>query len=202
MKQLFSTYPKRFWVACAGVLLAFIGLFGPWVDTFLISASGLDTDDGKVLAVAALIAGGALVLHATQTDRERKPAWPLILALLAGLAITGIAIYDWNDINDAVEESEGLASVGWGIYLDVIAGVVVSVACLLLLLRRDEAYGKRSPHAIAGHLAPAVTPEPAAASTPTAPAPAAPPPAAEATPTSGAPTSTAAETEEPEPPPA
>jgi hypothetical protein len=108
-----------FWTAVVGLGLIAIGLIGPWAKAiFGFSISGLDTDDGKI--VAFLVAVGAVFL--LMQDRRKAPLWPGLLCL-TGLAVFGITVYDWNNLGD-VE----VASSGWGLELCVIASLVVAGA--------------------------------------------------------------------------
>jgi hypothetical protein len=137
-------YPTRFWIAAGAVLATFVGLVGPWVKTIFIDISGLDTDDGKLVAGLAVVAAVALVVHAKHTVREKRPLWPLITLILSGGLIAVVAIYDWSDIEGSTSDSEleGLAKVGWGLWLDAIAGVVLAAAAVALVLLRHAPYGK------------------------------------------------------------
>jgi hypothetical protein len=137
-------YPIRFWVAAAAIVATFVGLIGPWAKALFVSLSGLETDDGKVLAVVALLAAAFLVLHASQTNLERRPAWPLVLIMIGGIVIAAVAFADASDIQARVEDSEGLATVGWGVWLDGAAGVALGAAALFMLRFRNEPYGKRA----------------------------------------------------------
>ena len=138
-----------------------------------VSVSGLDTDDGKIVAVLALTSIALLVLHATQTDLETRPAWPPLIVTLMGVGIAGIGFYDRSDIESRISSS-GIgeyATVGWGGWLVSIAGAVLAVSSFVTLSRRDEPYGKRSTVQSGQLVVPTVT-QPVAPPQPRAPEPA------------------------------
>jgi hypothetical protein len=127
----------HFWIAAVGVVLVFLGLIGPWakiIGLLSVSVSGLDTDDGKIVAVLALAALAFLALYAF---RERKP-WPLVAAGLCGVVMTATAVYDLVDISSSVDEVQSefaSASVGWGLYVTVLGGLGVCVGSLLTIIQ-------------------------------------------------------------------
>ncbi|MTD47315.1 hypothetical protein GKE82_24220 [Conexibacter sp. W3-3-2] len=118
--------PRAFWVCAAGIAATFIGLLGTWATVFIVSVSGLDTDDGKILAVLAAIAAFALFRHTASGSKRSLNA---VIALGVVCSLWSIAkIIDLNG-EDAV------VSIGWGLYLDVLAGATFAGAAVVLRKR-------------------------------------------------------------------
>ena len=103
----------------------FLGLMGTWATVFIVSVNGLDTDDGKLLAVAAAVAAFALFRHA-KSGSKRSITTVLVLGVLFCLG----AIFEIVNFS-----GEGMVSIGWGLYLDVFAGATVAVAAFVLRKR-------------------------------------------------------------------
>ena len=127
----------HFWVAVGGVALTFLGLIGPWakvVGLLNVSVSGLDTDDGKLVGLFALVALGFLALYAFR----KRTLLPLAIAGIFGLLVTAVAGYDLIDIGSSVDEVDSefaRASVGWGLYATVLGGLAVSAGSLLTMIK-------------------------------------------------------------------
>jgi hypothetical protein len=60
--------------------------------------------------------------------------------LVAGATIAVVAFADVSDAQDRLADS---GKVGWGLWLDGVAGVVLALAALALLRGRREEYGRR-----------------------------------------------------------
>lgn len=108
---------------CAVVLV--LGSLGPWVDSVLITVSGM-SGDGVITFVCGLLALVVLGLrrrrNARGTDRT-----VVILGVLLGLAAAATAIYDLSQIYGAETDVFGkniqIASPGWGVWLAALGGV-------------------------------------------------------------------------------
>jgi hypothetical protein len=116
-----------------------IGSFLPWVRASLfgvtVSRSGIDDGgDGWITFVAGLItiAVFAVVLR----DGSRAHRGALVAAVLASAVALLVGVVDWADVQDRVEDSDGIARVGGGLYLVVAAGVAATVASVVCLARR------------------------------------------------------------------
>jgi hypothetical protein len=139
----------RFWAVVASVGIAGIGLLAPWVKIIglaNVSINGLDTDDGKVIAVSLALAGLLAALYA------KKPSGRKVVGLAAvGLGIAALGVYEMidlnakvSDINDAPDGmSLAAASVGWGVYAVMIGGAGIFASAIAVL---KEA---RAPKAVA-----------------------------------------------------
>ncbi len=118
------TNDQRKWVGVGAGVLTVICAALPWatVRTIFgsISASGLDGGDG-VFTAALGICGALCVAHGKRAA--------LIIALLCGIAISLIGVYDYDNASEIVDETnaEGgvIASVGIGLYGTIVAGVAL-----------------------------------------------------------------------------
>lgn len=107
---------------CTAMVVAVATLL-PYVKLGPISRSGLDTSDGKVTLVLAII--GVLALAFGRGKR-----WSLIVQFLAATLVVVMAVADMADIKD-----KGL-EVGSGLWLILIAGIAWTLASLALLVAR------------------------------------------------------------------
>ena len=73
--------PRALWVCAGGIAAMFLGLLGTWATIFIVSVSGLDTGDGKLLAAAAALAAFALFKHA-KSRSKRSITTVLVLGVL------------------------------------------------------------------------------------------------------------------------
>lgn len=117
------------WVLGSAGLMV-VGAFGPWVKALGMSASGTDgSNDGWVVVAAALIGGG---LFALARESRRLSGLVAVLGGVLGLAVT---IYDRHNVQSAIQEGgafvQGLAQIGWGLNLALVASVSLAVAGLV-----------------------------------------------------------------------
>jgi len=120
-------------LAAASAVLVLIGSLTPWATYGDLSASG--TDDGKdgvITLICALLAVGTVA-----ATTFLVAGVPRIVAqwatVVLGLAVVVIAIIDIFDINDTDP-----LSVGWGLWLVLLAGIAVTVVGVLLALLRGH----------------------------------------------------------------
>jgi hypothetical protein len=127
------------WVLGSAALMA-VGAIGPWAKALFISVSGLDGDGWIVLIGAVVIVAMILVHVRRHAVRSRRPWWPFAVAFLAVVVAAVTAIYDASNIQREISNSEveGLASVGWGLWLDCVASVSAGVAVVVSFLKRNE----------------------------------------------------------------
>lgn len=154
------------WGAVASALLTVVGCFGTWMYVTFggsfgdlhVSANGLGMTssnvpersssgaepfrDGWFVLIPALIAAALGTLRAL--GRLPKPA--MWASLVMGLAVTGVSLFEWNDIRSKVGEvkqsmdaldSEATFSAGsgWGLGLCILAGVALLVTSAVSALR-------------------------------------------------------------------
>lgn len=132
-----SGLPLRLWWIAASALLVCIGSFGPWAKVLFVSAGGLD-GDGWITLVAGLAALALLAVYARAASRPR-PAWPLLVVLVAGAIATAVGLYDWVNIETAIDDElfSDAVSVGWGLVLVTFAGASLVLAAAVTLARRS-----------------------------------------------------------------
>lgn len=110
------------WVYTGGVAAAVLGLLMPWAKgPFGMSVSGLETTDGKIVALMAAGAGAIAWRHITSSFADR---WWIGLVLL-GLAIGGVALWD------ALTIESDIAVAGTGIWLDVAGGAALASGAVM-----------------------------------------------------------------------
>jgi len=102
------------WAAIAALIGAGIGLLMPWASAFIVSVSGIDTDDGKLFGVILLIA--AVLTWRRRVTRGRVIG---VLCVLVWLALFAIAVYEIVHISSV--SSPVPVSVGTGLYVAAIA---------------------------------------------------------------------------------
>jgi hypothetical protein len=111
------------WAAASAGLMV-VGALGPWVKAFgFVSVSGTD-GDGVIVLIAGLFVGGAVLLQ-----RERTRIWVAAIGILAALLGATTAIYDIANIKSVA--GNAAATVGWGLWLDVLASISAVVALLV-----------------------------------------------------------------------
>ena len=112
-------------VAIAAVIV-FIATFLPWVtaDAGIISVSqnGIDAEDGYISLIASLVA-----LVAVAVALYGRPQLGGVLVALCGIVSTAVGIWDWIDVLDFAAGVDHSVSVGIGIVLTAIGGVVLAV---------------------------------------------------------------------------
>jgi hypothetical protein len=143
-----STRPRPtrlWWATLAGLGVAVIGLFLDWatltvpglttaeVESALGSgatATGIQTDDGKLVLVLAIIAAVALVLFLNTSSRP----WTTV-AGVATVALIAVSIYDQFNVPD-FHPSKGVgASAGIGLYVCAVGGLMAAFG--IQALRRE-----------------------------------------------------------------
>ena len=121
----------------AGAVIAFIGVFLPWVDMYVAlrrepyTFSGAAEVPGTTVWILAVVALGALLLLLTAKPPE---AVPCLVAFGSAVAIVMIGIINVQDIgalqpfrNPDIEDSDGFYRIGTGVRL-VLAGGIMSCA--------------------------------------------------------------------------
>jgi hypothetical protein len=131
-----STKTAAIWAGIsAGMML--IGAIGPWATAFgVFSVAGTD-GDGVIVLIAGLVIGAMLFLRYLR----RAGTWTLVFAVLAAVVGAATSIYDMADIQNAISNSHGLVSIGWGLWIDCIASVSAVVA-IAVLWRTSAATGE------------------------------------------------------------
>jgi hypothetical protein len=154
--------PIREWTVLGAGIAAIIGSFMPWVKVSApilgtVTVSGVDGSDGWITAGLGLM----LALHAGMSLRgQRTPMAVPILAVLAALGLLGVGAWKIADLQateaDMRAQMSGKddflgigkamsaatqVSVGSGLWLLTFAGLVGSVAMVLIMVSRYRGGG-------------------------------------------------------------
>ncbi|MDE9365446.1 hypothetical protein PZ938_07495 [Luteipulveratus sp. YIM 133132] len=100
-----------------------------------------DTKDGWITLIAAAVVGVFGLLRAL--GKIRLPA--AIIGILGGLVVAGVGIYDYFDLQsngDDMKTQMGSGTTvdvaaGWGLWLVILAGIVMVVVSATAVLKRD-----------------------------------------------------------------
>ena len=105
-----------------------VGTLMPWVTVSMLgisqSENGLGTGDGKIIIV---LFGIACLLSLLGDWSFGVEGGARIGAIVLGLVGAIIALMDINNFHEKVGGMGGLASIGFGLYLIVIAGVLLPI---------------------------------------------------------------------------
>ena len=105
-----------------------VGTLMPWITVSMFgiskSESGIGTSDGKVIIV---LFGIACVISLLGDWRFGVEGGARIGAIILGLVGAIIAIMDINNFNTKLGGGGGFASIGFGLYLIVIAGFLLPI---------------------------------------------------------------------------
>jgi hypothetical protein len=126
--------PRPLIVALAAAAAAFVGSLMPWVSIGIISANGSD-GDGKIVLFGSLISAGLLMASTRGGKRY------LIIGGIAALICFATSLYDTIHVSQDHTEIFGdtiSASVGSGLWLDLIASTVLVGAIVQLWRTRDS----------------------------------------------------------------
>jgi hypothetical protein len=93
----------------------------------VFSVAGTD-GDGVIVLIGGLIVGAMVLLRYLRG----AGIWTLVVAVLAAVAGAATSIYDMADIQNAISNSHGLVSIGWGLWIDCIASVSAIVALVFV----------------------------------------------------------------------
>jgi hypothetical protein len=105
-----------------------IGAIGPWATAFgVFSVAGTD-GDGAIVLIAGLVIGAMVLLRTLRQTR----IWTLVVAVLAAVVGAATSIYDMANIQNAISNSQGLVSIGWGLWIDCIGSVSAIVALVVM----------------------------------------------------------------------
>lgn len=118
-----------FLTAAAATALIIIGSFGPWATTPLVNRYGLEVD-GQL----TILAGGLAAMLLWRYNRGPN-RWQAAGVFLLAAVAAAVGIYDAADIS-AIEIDAGAfsaladVSVGWGLAMVCVAGVVGMLAAI------------------------------------------------------------------------
>ena len=115
---------QRLYILIAAILGAF-GTFLPWVNTFIGSVSGTVGDGWLTLILFAVV----IVLCLVKDKDKRLEGRALYGAIASSVLAAVIGLYAITNINAA---AFGVASVGFGLYLVVLAAIAVPALGFLI----------------------------------------------------------------------
>lgn len=124
-------------VILGGGVLGIAGSFMPWITATVALAGTIERNgiDGGGDGIITLIAGGlALLAGIARLAGSGSANASRILAFLAGAAMLGLVVIDYGTIADRVTEigsSAAIASVGTGIYVVGLGGILAMLGGLL-----------------------------------------------------------------------
>ena len=105
-----------------------VGTLMPWITVSMLgisrSESGIGTSDGKIIIV---LFGIACLISLLGDWRFGVEGGARIGAVVLGLAGAIIAIMDINNFNTKIGAGGGMISIGFGLYLIVIAGFLLPI---------------------------------------------------------------------------
>lgn len=114
------------WVCSPALLAAIVGVFGTWRSAGPASTNGLEgPHDGWLVILFALIAFAGI------RSLERGGRLGAVLVVGCGAAILYFAV------RNLIDDGEVLGgSSGWGIWLTIVAGILVTGTALAVLFQR------------------------------------------------------------------
>lgn len=119
-------------VMTTGGGLVALGSFLPWASLGPFSASGLDGDGVITLVLGVIVLGMGIVWLTAGGKR-----WLPVVALVSAVLITLVAGYDSMNISTSEPGPFGAElSVGSGLWLTLLGGIVAATGSVLGLLRR------------------------------------------------------------------
>jgi hypothetical protein len=124
------------YIGIAGCALAIIGAFLVWAKVsgggLEIEIKGTDEDkDGTITLILAVLAAGAIWFIGV------KP-WVIWVALVASVLFLLVGIYDTVDIM-GTEVPEGVSvSVGIGLWLTVLGGILATAATVMIKMNASK----------------------------------------------------------------
>jgi hypothetical protein len=90
-----------------GAIVVLAGCFGPWVDAVFASRSGLSTDDGKLVAVLAVMAAIVVLCKGGHKTRGKT----ISIAIVAGLVGVGARPREWGDLGRSADRDSRMGAV-------------------------------------------------------------------------------------------
>ena len=125
------------WVEVGALVLSVVSLLMSWASAGILSVSGLNTQDGKIVGVAVLVVAGLLAWRVF--GRNAANATLVIIAWLAILGATVAEIVHLTTSHPSVDGISFNVSVGTGLYLGAIAAVAGCLGSIQDLRQRASA---------------------------------------------------------------
>jgi hypothetical protein len=131
----------------AGAVLAIVGAVGTWIhvtDDFGHTFNGSGTSNGRDGSIVIGLAVVALAIAVLRAASRRIPRWLGWVTLALALALIATCAADIADVHNKVHDARVLTpsisgGPGWGLWLDLIASIVVLAgAAASIDLRRSQ----------------------------------------------------------------
>lgn len=130
-----SSPPVLGWLLLGAATLAVFGAVLPWAMVYGLALSGVQGDGRLVLGCAAAIIGCGLLISS-----GRGRLWAPLTALVFALLIALLALINIMSLGTVLSDADlplyGHASVGGGLWLTLIAGILASGVAALAVLSR------------------------------------------------------------------
>lgn len=129
--------PPLGWLTVGAALLAVLGGVLPWATVFGVSVYSAGGDGGLVIG-CALVAGACGIAIGLGHGR----LWASITATVFGLLIGLIGLIDTVNVNSIASRADippGIASVGAGLWLTIVAGLLITGLGAVAIVRRRPA---------------------------------------------------------------
>lgn len=130
--------PLRLWWVVVSAALMIVGAIGPWATVFILSVSGLEGDGWLVLVPGVIVLAMVAVHRRRRSGDGFRPWWPFAVGLAATAIATATAIYDVVNIESVAGDELGIVSVGWGLWMAVVASVSAMLALVAAMIARNE----------------------------------------------------------------
>jgi uncharacterized membrane protein len=119
--------------------VAIVGSVLAWETISLLgvseSDSGISSNPGKIIAVLGIV---AIAFAIAWIQAVKTPAVPVII--VSGVVVLLLGVLNFfnisKDVNDANQIVAGAASVGIGLFIDIVAGVVMVVGGALGMMKK------------------------------------------------------------------
>jgi hypothetical protein len=126
--------PPLGWLTVGAALLAVLAGVLPWATVFGVSVYSADGDGGLVIG-CAVIAGACGIVIGLGHGR----LWASITATVFGLLIGLIGLIDTVNVNSVASSTDlppGVAAVGAGLWLTIVAGLLITGLGAVAIVRR------------------------------------------------------------------
>jgi hypothetical protein len=127
--------PVLGWLLLGAATLAVLGAVLPWAMVYGLALSGVRGDGRLVLGCAAVIIGCGLLISS-----GRGGLWAPLTALAFALLVALLALINIMSVGTVVSDADlplyGHVSVGGGLWLTLIAGILASGIAALAVLSR------------------------------------------------------------------
>jgi hypothetical protein len=133
--------PPLGWLTVGAALLAVLAGVLPWATVFGVSVYSADGDGGLVIGCAVVVGACGIVM-----GLGHGRLWASITATVFGLLIGLIGLIDTVNVNSVVSNSDippGIASVGAGLWLTIVAGLLITGLGAVAIVRRRPAGAAR-----------------------------------------------------------